>query len=81
MRTVCVTDCGCCLRLQAGSRHAVHLHSQSLLSGTYYIHTPAKAGLLDLHDPREISSAAGVRPRSPRRSWCHGMQWRGMIFG
>jgi uncharacterized protein (TIGR02466 family) len=40
----------------------VHLHANSLFSGTYYIKTPAQSGSLIVHDPRP-----GVHINMPKR--------------
>lgn len=38
--------------LGPGGGHSGHIHPHSILSGTYYVSTPPKAGALRLEDPR-----------------------------
>ncbi|MBL9065699.1 MAG: hypothetical protein JNN10_05350 [Sphingopyxis sp.] len=38
--------------LEPGGVHSGHLHPHSVLSGTYYVETPANASALKLEDPR-----------------------------
>jgi uncharacterized protein (TIGR02466 family) len=48
--------------LKPGAAHSGHIHPHSVLSGTYYVRTPAGAGGLRLEDPRlPLMMAAPVR--------------------
>src|SRR5690606_14392808 len=44
--------------LEPGGVHSGHLHPHSVLSGTYYVETPAGASALKLEDPRHAMMMA-----------------------
>lgn len=51
--------------LGPGSGHSGHIHPHSVISGTYYVRTPPKAGALRLEDPRlPLMMAAPPRLRT-----------------
>ena len=43
-----------------GADHGAHVHEGVMLSGVYYLQTPADAGVLRLHDPRTECFATSV---------------------
>ncbi len=50
--------------LKPGAGHSGHLHPHSVLSGTYYVRTPAGASALKLEDPR-LPMTMAAPPRRP----------------
>ena len=50
--------------LKPGAGHSGHIHPHSVLSGTYYVRTPAGASALKLEDPR-LSMTMAAPPRRP----------------
>ncbi|MFM7067020.1 MAG: TIGR02466 family protein [Gammaproteobacteria bacterium] len=50
-RALVMTDCWVNL-MPPGVVHSLHLHPQSVVSGTYYVRTPARCSGLKLEDPR-----------------------------
>lgn len=66
-RKLVMTDCWVNI-MPRGVAHGAHLHPLSLLSGTYYVHTPRGSPGLKLEDPRlDRFMAAPPRRRSARR--------------
>jgi uncharacterized protein (TIGR02466 family) len=48
--------------LKAGGHHSAHIHPHSILSGTFYVETPAESGEIRFEDPRlPMMMAAPVR--------------------
>lgn len=50
--------------LAPGGHHASHLHPHSVISGTYYVTVPARAGAIRFEDPR-LSQMMASPPRRP----------------
>lgn len=61
-RKLVMTDCWVNV-MPKGCAHSFHLHPQSVISGTYYVHTPRGCPGLKFEDPRlSRLMAAPVRP-------------------
>lgn len=58
-----MTDCWINL-MPRGCAHSFHVHPQSVISGTYYVHTPRGASPITFEDPRLTKMMAAP----PRRS-------------
>ncbi|MBM3643369.1 MAG: hypothetical protein FJX02_03360 [Alphaproteobacteria bacterium] len=61
--SLALTDCWANV-LPAGSGHSLHLHPNSVLSGTYYVMVPRGAAALKFEDPR-LALAMAAPPRRP----------------
>lgn len=60
--TVAMTDCWVNV-MPAGVVHSLHLHPNSVISGTYYVAVPRGAAALKIEDPRlSLMMAAPPRP-------------------
>ena len=71
-RALALTDCWVNI-MPPGVVHSLHLHPQSVISGTYYVRTPPRASALKLEDPRldRFMAAPPRRADADRehRSW------------
>ena len=56
--------------LEPGGAHSAHIHTHSVLSGTYYIDVPASAGAIRFEDPRHgfMMSAPPRKPRAKKEN-------------
>jgi uncharacterized protein (TIGR02466 family) len=71
-RRLRMTDCWVNIMVR-GVSHGLHLHPHSVVSGTYYVRTPAGASALKLEDPRlDRLMAAPPRRAHARR---HNRTW------
>ena len=52
--------------LKPGAAHSGHIHTHSVLSGTYYVRTPPGSGALRFEDPR-LPLMMAAPPRNPDR--------------
>jgi len=50
--------------LKAGGRHSGHLHTQSMISGTFYVEAPTGSGAIGFEDPRLPMMMAAPQRRS-----------------
>jgi uncharacterized protein (TIGR02466 family) len=62
-RELVMTDCWANI-MPAGVLHAMHLHTLSTISGTYYVHIPPHASGLKFEDPR-LDRMMAAPPRLP----------------
>ena len=74
-RKLAMTDCWVNL-MPRGVAHGLHLHPQSVLSGTYYVQVPAGSAAIKFEDPR-LDRFMAAPPRRARagRVAGHGGSW------
>lgn len=60
-RKLAMTDCWASI-MPRGTAHGLHLHPQAVISGTYYVRTPAGSPGLKFEDPR-LSRMMAAPPR------------------
>lgn len=65
-QSLVMTDCWANV-MERGSAHGSHIHPQAVLSGTYYVRTPAGASGLKFEDPRlpQLMAAPARRASAP----------------
>jgi uncharacterized protein (TIGR02466 family) len=66
-RPLAMTDCWVNF-MGRGAAHTLHLHPQAVISGTYYVKTPAGAAGLRFEDPRLASFMAAPPRRASARA-------------
>lgn len=70
--------------MEKGATHAAHIHPHSVISGTYYVTVPPKAGAIRFEDPRLplMMAAPAVRERAslPNRRFVDITPRAGMLL-
>ncbi len=69
-RELAMTDCWINL-MPRGCAHSFHLHPNAVISGTYYVQTPAGASPLKFEDPRLSRMMASPPRRADARQQAH----------